>query len=222
MIGQAQLSLLGATLYANGVLVSDVNSDGYLSVALSDAVAIKTDHNLTVDEINSITSSITSTTADGSDSATTTTTALLDIAGTSGDDVIPGSIGDDMIHGEDGTDTLIGGLGNDILTGGDGADIFKWTADDINIASGAPFSDTITDFSITEGDKLDLSDVLTGDTTTLSNYLDVQASGSDVVVSVYADGVSGGTADMTIVLEGQSADLTALQTYLLTQNGVIH
>jgi Ca2+-binding RTX toxin-like protein len=222
MIGQAQLSLLGATLYANGVLVSDVNSDGYLSVALSDAVAIKTDHNLTVDEINSITSSITSTTADGSDSATTTTTALLDIAGTSGDDVIPGSIGDDMIHGEDGTDTLIGGLGNDILTGGDGADIFKWTADDINIASGAPFSDTITDFSITEGDKLDLSDVLTGDTTTLSNYLDVQASGSNVVVSVYADGVSGGTADMTIVLEGQSADLTALQTYLLTQNGVIH
>ena len=99
-----------------------------------------------------------------------------------------------MIHGEDGTDTLIGGLGNDILTGGDGADIFKWTADDINIASGAPFSDTITDFSITEGDKLDLSDVLTGDTTTLSNYLDVQASGSNVVVSVYADGVSGGTA----------------------------
>ena len=60
------------------------------------------------------------------------------------------------------------------------------------------------------------------DTTTLSNYLDVQASGSNVVVSVYADGVSGGTADMTIVLEGQSADLTALQTYLLTQNGVIH
>ncbi len=42
------------------------------------------------------------------------------------------------------------------------------------------------------------------------------------MVSVYADGVSGGTADMTIVLEGQSADLTALQTYLLTQNGVIH
>ena len=144
------------------------------------------------------------------------------LVGGYGNDALYGDAGADTLYGNENNDTLIGGLGNDILTGGDGADIFKWTADDINIASGAPFSDTITDFSITEGDKLDLSDVLTGDTTTLSNYLDVQASGSNVVVSVYADGVSGGTADMTIVLEGQSADLTALQTYLLTQNGVIH
>ena len=144
------------------------------------------------------------------------------LVGGYGNDVLYGDAGTDTLYGNENNDTLVGGLGNDILTGGDGADIFKWTADDINIASGAPFSDTITDFSITEGDKLDLSDVLTGDTTTLSNYLDVHASGSDVVISVYADGVSGGTADMTIVLEGQSADLTALQTYLLTQNGVIH
>ena len=169
-------------------------------------------------------------TATGGD-GTDTLTSIENIVGSQFDDSltgdnnanhISGGAGADTIIGGLGADTLTGGLGNDILTGGDGADIFKWTADDVNIASGAPFSDKITDFSITEGDKLDLSDVLTGDTTTLSNYLDVQASGSNVVVSVYADGVSGGTADMTIVLEGQSADLTALQTYLLTQNGVIH
>ena len=160
----------------------------------------------------------TATGGDGNDALA----SIENIIGSQFDDSLTGDNNVNHISGDAGTDTLIGGLGNDILTGGDGADIFKWTADDINIASGAPFSDTITDFSITEGDKLDLSDVLTGDTTTLSNYLDVQASGSNVVVSVYADGVSGGTADMTIVLEGQSADLTALQTYLLTQNGVIH
>ena len=58
MIGQAQLSLLGATLYANGEPVSDVDADGYLTVALSDTVTLKTDHYLTVEEINSITSTV--------------------------------------------------------------------------------------------------------------------------------------------------------------------
>ena len=134
-----------------------------------------------------------------------------------------GSHFNDTVVGNSSDNVLTGSLGNDILTGGDGADIFKWTAQDINTASGGPFTDTITDFSIAQGDKLDLSDVLTGETNaTLGNYLNVQQAGSNVVVSVYADGTVAGGADMTIVLEGHSGDLAALQNYLLTQNGVIH
>ena len=95
----------------------------------------------------------TATGGDGND----TLASIENIIGSQFDDSLTGDNNVNHISGDAGTDTLIGGLGNDILTGGDGADIFKWTADDINIASGAPFSDTITDFSITEGDKLDLS-----------------------------------------------------------------
>nr|WP_321237774.1 retention module-containing protein [uncultured Tolumonas sp.] len=153
-----------------------------------------------------------------------TLTNIENIIGSQYNDSLTGDNGVNNISGGAGNDTLIGGLGNDILTGGTGADIFRWTADDINTASGAPFSDTITDFSRTEGDKLDLSDVLSGDTPSsdLSNYLTFSTTGSNVVVSVHADGNSGGAADMTIVLEGQAGDLSALQNYLLTQNGVIH
>jgi hypothetical protein len=145
------------------------------------------------------------------------------LTGNSSDNVLNGYAGHDHINGGGGNDTIIGGLGDDILTGGSdsSADIFKWTADDISIST--PFTDTITDFSRAQGDQLDLSAVLTGEPADdLSNYLSVVAQGSNIVISVYADGNPSEPVDMTIILEGQSGDLAALQDYLLTQNGVIH
>jgi Ca2+-binding RTX toxin-like protein len=133
-----------------------------------------------------------------------------------------GSSFDDSLTGNSANNVLNGAAGDDILTGGSGADIFRWTTDSLN-SPDAPFTDTITDFSRTQGDKLDLSAVLTGDSSDdLSDYLTFATLGSDVVVSVYADGNPSGIADITITLEGQSGDLIALQQYLLTQNGVIH
>jgi len=58
--------------------------------------------------------------------------------------------------GGDGDDVLIGGLGSDILTGGAGSDIFRWTEDSVD----GGVTDTITDFSIAEGDSIDLRDVI--------------------------------------------------------------
>ncbi|ELV8626614.1 cadherin-like domain-containing protein, partial [Vibrio cidicii] len=74
------------------------------------------------------------------------------ILGHAGNDVLDGGLGDDVLYGGSGDDILIGGLGNDILTGGEGADIFKWV--DMETAS-----DRVTDFSVAQGDKLDLSDL---------------------------------------------------------------
>ena len=48
---------------------------------------------------------------------------------------------------------FFGGLGDDELTGGAGADTFVWTSAD----SG---SDSVTDFETSDGDVLDLSDLL--------------------------------------------------------------
>ena len=143
------------------------------------------------------------------------------LVGGYGNEVLYGDAGADSLYGNESNDTLTGGLGNDILTGGSGADIFKWTAADIT-ASGAPFTDTITDFSIDQGDKLDLTDVLTGEGTDLSSYLDVHLSGSNVEVSVYANGVNDGTPDMNVVIQNPTDTLTELQQYLQNSTGVIH
>ncbi|WP_321406233.1 retention module-containing protein [Tolumonas auensis] len=145
------------------------------------------------------------------------------LVGGYGNDVLYGDAGTDSLYGNESNDTLTGGLGNDILTGGDGADIFKWTSADIT-SSGAPFTDTITDFSIADGDRLDLTDVLTGEPANdLTSYLSVVDTPSgDVEVSVYADGVLGGTADMTIVIQNPTDSLIDLQNYLQNSTGVIH
>ncbi len=143
------------------------------------------------------------------------------LVGGYGNDVLYGDAGIDTLFGNESNDTLVGGLGNDILTGGSGADIFKWTAADIT-SSGAPFTDTITDFSMAQGDKLDLTDVLTGEGSDLTTYLSFGTSGGNAVVSVYANGVNDGSPDMTIVIQNPTDDLTALQAYLQNGTGVIH
>ncbi|MDX7718702.1 type I secretion C-terminal target domain-containing protein [Aeromonas caviae] len=87
-----------------------------------------------------------------------------------GDDVLFGQAGDDLLYGEEGSDILYGGTGNDVLSGGlgndilkgdGGADTFIWRKGDTE--AGKVTKDYIVDFSKSEGDKLDLSDLLDSD-----------------------------------------------------------
>lgn len=151
------------------------------------------------------------------------------LVGGYGNDELHGDSGNDKLYGNENNDILIGGQGDDILTGGDGIDTFTWTADDV--ASG-PFTDTITDFSIsaTDGDKLDLSAVLTGVEADLDNYLQIVSDGAgNAEISVYKNGDALSSTppspDMTIIIEGHGgsdAELEALKTYLETDGGLIH
>ena len=59
--------------------------------------------------------------------------------------------GRDTLYGAGGDDILTGGSGKDSLYGGTGADIFRYGATDLDAR------DSIKDFSISEGDKIDLS-----------------------------------------------------------------
>ena len=70
------------------------------------------------------------------------------VEGGLGNDVIWASSGDDDLRGGEGDDILFGGKGTDTLTGGSGSDVFQFT-----LSSG---QDTITDFNISEGDKIQL------------------------------------------------------------------
>ncbi|MDB9426985.1 calcium-binding protein [Microcystis aeruginosa CS-564/01] len=69
------------------------------------------------------------------------------LRGNSGADSLNGGAGADLLDGGSGNDTLLGGDGNDILTGGTGADRFTYTATTQGV-------DTITDFTIAQGDVL--------------------------------------------------------------------
>ncbi len=123
------------------------------------------------------------------------------ILGHAGNDVLDGGLGDDLLFGGAGSDLLIGGLGDDILTGGEGADIFKWV--EMETAS-----DRVTDFNVSQGDKLDLADLFDdmskADIDTLLADLgsgDNQGAVGDVSISVSDD---ASASHLTIVKGGQT------------------
>lgn len=76
------------------------------------------------------------------------TSSGIKVDGGAGNDVLWGGAGADQLLGGAGNDTLLGAAGNDTLSGGAGADSFLFAA-----GSG---QDTITDFSVADGDKVRL------------------------------------------------------------------
>ncbi|CAN7210670.1 Ig-like domain-containing protein [Pseudomonas sp. LjRoot71] len=80
--------------------------------------------------------------------------------GGTGRDRLEGGAGNDTLNGGAGNDILIGGEGDDILSGGTGADTFVWKAGDLNSANR---KDVIMDFNVAQGDRIDLSDLLQGE-----------------------------------------------------------
>nr|WP_325265578.1 M10 family metallopeptidase C-terminal domain-containing protein [uncultured Rhizobium sp.] len=84
------------------------------------------------------------------------TKASQTLKGASGADEIDGGAGNDKLYGYAGKDKLIGGTGKDTLTGGTDADLFVFR----NAAeSKGATVDTILDFSRSQKDKIDLSQI---------------------------------------------------------------
>ncbi|WP_238591810.1 type I secretion C-terminal target domain-containing protein [Pseudomonas abietaniphila] len=134
--------------------------------------------------------------ADGKDS----------LLGGEGNDILFGQGGKDTLDGGNGNDILIGGKGDDILTGGAGADTFAWKAGDLNTKGGI---DVIKDFNPSEGDRIDLKDLLQHESDgTIDNFLKLTtATDGSAQLAVSSTGqlnASGGVAnaDVTIKLDG--------------------
>jgi Ca2+-binding RTX toxin-like protein len=85
-----------------------------------------------------------------------------------GNDTLRGLVGDDILKGAAGNDKLYGGLGADDLYGGSGKDVFllKELSDSTVASSGR---DTIFDFSVKDGDKIDLSGIDANTKTTIDD-----------------------------------------------------
>jgi Ca2+-binding RTX toxin-like protein len=147
--------------------------------------------------------------------------------GGDGIDELRGGSANDVLNGGNGNDILVGGGDNDTLTGGAGADVFRWELVNRGPA-GTPAVDNVADFSTAQGDKLDLRDLLQGETLdggaigNLGNYLFVERTGANTTIHIssnggFTSGYNSGAEDQTIVLTG--VDLTSLGT--LTSQQVI-
>jgi surface adhesion protein len=125
------------------------------------------------------------------------------LKGGAGNDILFGQGGNDTLDGGSGNDILIGGSGNNVLTGGSGADTFVW-------AKGNTGSSEITDFKASEGDRLDLRDLLQGDTTaSIDNFLKIttDAAGTSTLQVSSSGGFTaagGAPADVSIKLDGNN------------------
>jgi len=94
-----------------------------------------------------------------------------------GDDRLWGNDGSDQIFGNLGEDSLDGGPGNDQLSGGDGADTFWLSAGE----------DLVTDFSISQGDRLRLPQGVTYEARAVNQTLRISANEGVLLLANAAD-----------------------------------
>ena len=98
--------------------------------------------------------------------------------------------GNDTLIGGKGNDTLISGGGSDVLTGGGGTNTFKYVSLADSPTSKLTATDTITDFSKAQGDKIDLSGILNSSSTVTSTVNLDQAGHDSSTVSVTVGGAT--------------------------------
>ncbi|SFM59553.1 VWA domain-containing protein, partial [Halopseudomonas yangmingensis] len=134
-----------------------------------------------------------------------------------GNDLLDGGAGNDLLVGGAGDDVLIGGQGDDLMYGGKGADTFVWQKDDQGSLL-VPAVDRVMDFSVAEGDRLDISELLGGiDSTGIGNYLEVSnlvfEGVESTLLSINTEGMIAEGANQEILLKGVSwtdADISSL------------
>ena len=108
------------------------------------------------------------------------------VSGDNGDDVLYGEAGNDQVFGGNGNDTLYGGAGADRLYGNGGLDSFVFMGADLDGSV-----DTVYDFSLGDGDILDVSDILTGYNAAvdaIEDFVQITDNGTHSFLSVDANG----------------------------------
>lgn len=116
------------------------------------------------------------------------------VEGGGGNDRLFGGTEADLLFGQDGNDILNGGVGADFLDGGLGTDTFAFTKDGFNTGV-----DIISGFSRAQGDKIDISDLLSGYDPLhdlLTDFVRITQYGSDSYLAV---DMNGGANSFTYV-----------------------
>jgi large repetitive protein len=149
------------------------------------------------------------------------TAGVDNLMGLSGADALFGLDGNDTLDGSGGGDLFVGGAGDDTMaSSGVGADTFKWNFGDQGTVT-TPTNDVLINFNTSQGDSLDLSDLLQNEAAaTLTQYLHFEISGTDTTVSISSSGAFDGSnyataTDQTIVLSNLT--LTGTDTAIIDQ-----
>jgi Ca2+-binding RTX toxin-like protein len=122
-----------------------------------------------------------------------------------------GSDGGDIISGGAGNDALVGCKGKDILSGGSGKDVFVFLKGALDAA------DVIEDFSLREGDAIDISQILEQQdpvSDAISDFVRITQKNGNSIVSVDANG-GGDSFVQVAVLEG----VRGLEMNSMIENG---
>lgn len=137
--------------------------------------------------------------------------AYNQIYGREGNDVLYGRGGSDRLYGGDGDDILVGGEGVDLLYGQAGADTFVFSA--IYEYSN---SDNVQDFLVSDGDKLDISEMLVSYdslTDAITDFVQITDNGTNSYLSVDIDGGADNFIQIaTLFGETGLTDEAALET----------
>lgn len=142
------------------------------------------------------------------------------ITGNSGANSILGDAGADTLQGNAGNDFLYGQAGADLLTGGLGADTFVFES---ATAFALGSADRVTDFNRSQGDALDISDLLTGFdpiNDAVTSFVRITTVGANSVVAVDADGAANGVSFVNIATLANVTGLTD-ETLLFNNNHLI-
>lgn len=116
--------------------------------------------------------------------------------GGGGNDILNGGAGSDKLSAGSGNDLLIGstGIGKTTMTGNAGADIFH-VSDIKNYTK-------VADYSVSQGDKLDISQLLQGVDplqVSINNYIHATSTASGIAISVDVDGAANGSHFVAVV-----------------------
>jgi VCBS repeat-containing protein len=133
------------------------------------------------------------------------------IKGGSGNDILRGGAGNDNISGGDGNDYINGGAGNDVITGGLGADMVVFDVLNGADATGGNGVDTWNDFSLSQGDAIDISGLLLWGVRAenLQEYVQLSYDATSKTVTLAIDrdgsGANVGSGNLLLLTNQQSA-----------------
>lgn len=140
------------------------------------------------------------------------------LSGLGGADTLSGDAGADNLYGGDGDDQLNGGSGDDILYGGDGFDVLigGTGSDTFVFESSSSFNDVdlVKDFDSSEGDIIDISDLLDGYYTegvdNLADFVSLTDDGTHTTIAVDQD---GGGDSYSVIAVIESAIWASIATF---------
>lgn len=120
------------------------------------------------------------------------------VLGNNGTNVLKGGSGAETIASYVGNDTIYSGGGADIVYGGSGMDTYVYET-----ATAFSGTDIVGDFSKTDGDKIDISDLLSGYDPlqhSINDFVSLGLTGTSSIVRVDLDGAGSGHTMQDVVI----------------------